>query len=176
MEDTFYPGGLPTGSLRGYSTPMRPRVPMEQRFWNRVEKTDGCWNIPTGGWRPRICLPGRNGVPITASRYAYELLVGPVPSGMWVLHTCDNGNCVRPEHLYLGTQTENEKDKADRGRVKGTRNPSAKLNEADVRAIRKMLLSGSKHADKKRIAQLYGVSWQSVDHIHRGLKWGWLND
>lgn len=51
-----------------------------------------------------------------AHRVAWEMAEGPIPPGLYVLHGCDNPGCVNVEHLRLGDQTENMKDKFDRGR------------------------------------------------------------
>jgi len=50
---------------------------------------------------------GRN---IRVHRLSYELYNGPIPPGMYVLHKCDVKACVRPDHLYLGTQSQNMRD------------------------------------------------------------------
>ncbi len=42
---------------------------------------------------------------------------GPIPDGFWVLHHCDNRRCIRPAHLYLGTNADNMRDCAARGRL-----------------------------------------------------------
>lgn len=51
-----------------------------------------------------------------AHRVAYEDEYGPIPEGMSVLHTCDNPPCVRPEHLFIGTQLDNIRDMDRKGR------------------------------------------------------------
>lgn len=91
---------------------MKPRYGMtkERRFWIKVIKTDTCWEwrgaaSPQGygmfcsGW-------GANGVEL-AHRFAYRTLVGPIPEGMTLDHTCDNKLCVNPDHLEPCTQKEN---------------------------------------------------------------------
>lgn len=47
---------------------------------------------------------------------SYEVNVGPIPAGLYVLHRCDNRLCVRPDHLFLGTQGDNIRDMFDKGR------------------------------------------------------------
>lgn len=72
----------------------------------------GCW-----GWTRKV--PGNPGYPtlgsghskcVTMHRFSFEIHVGPIPAGMWVLHTCDNKVCTRPDHLYLGDQDDNGGD------------------------------------------------------------------
>lgn len=154
----------------------RPRKSMEQRFWDRVQRTDSCWiwrGFGDNAHRPRITSPGRNGRPIMASRYAYELLVGPIPAGMWVLHTCDNGVCVNPDHLYLGTQVENENDKVSRNRsCRGSKNAGAKLRAEDVRKIRELVAHGRKTGE---LAEMFGVSKATITAIRCKYLWGWLS-
>ena len=90
--------------------------PAEERFWKQVEKTDSCWNW-TGhskaGWHGLFTWNKRQG---QAHRYAWERERGPITDGLFVLHRCDNPKCVRVAHLFLGTQLDNMRDMALKGR------------------------------------------------------------
>lgn len=92
-------------------------IPAEARFWASVQKSLGCWlwtgTLTKAGYG-QLSVRGKS---VLASRFAYGLLVGEIPEGIWVLHKCDTPACVRPEHLYLGTHVENMKDMVSRGRV-----------------------------------------------------------
>lgn len=75
-----------------------------------------CWE-----WLGRRSKEGygrfwRNGKEETAHREAYRRFVGPIPEGLCVLLTCDNPPCVRPEHLWVGTRTDNNKDRVTKAR------------------------------------------------------------
>jgi hypothetical protein len=83
---------------------------------------------------------------LVASRVAYELMVGPIPDGLHVLHRCDNPRCINPVHLFLGTQADNMADKVAKGRQrKGTDCYQARLNPDKVREIRRRAAAGESH-------------------------------
>lgn len=110
-----------------------------------------------------------------AHRFIYEAYVGPIPVGHNVCHRCDNPSCVRPEHLFLGSQRENVADMDRKGRRRssqrsqsGTMNNHAKLTEESVREIRHRLLAGDLH---RVIAETYGVRPSAISNIARGKTW-----
>jgi hypothetical protein len=79
---------------------------IEARFWAKVEKTDTCWvwsAAKISGYGA-FKLDGRA---IRAHRFAYELLVGPVPEGLPLDHLCRNRACVNPAHLEPVTHRVN---------------------------------------------------------------------
>ena len=81
------------------TTPIRPSTDAE-RFWQKVNKTDGCWL-----WTGATSSEGRYGTATLnktlqpAHRVAYQLVVGPIPDGLDLDHLCRRTLCVRPDHL-----------------------------------------------------------------------------
>ena len=59
-----------------------------------------------------------NGKRMLAHRAAYEAAVGSIPAGLFALHECDTPSCVNPDHITLGTQTDNMRQAAQRGRIR----------------------------------------------------------
>ena len=96
----------------------KPR-PIGERFWEKVARAeDGCWE-----WRASRQLNGYGRFALTppkrmegAHRVAYVLSKGPIPSGMVVMHSCDNRGCCRPDHLTLGTVADNNADTRQKAR------------------------------------------------------------
>lgn len=141
-----------------------------ERFWTRVEKTDGCWlwtgfRTPTG--YGRCGFDGRTG--LVATRVAWELTNGPIAPGLVVRHRCHNPPCVRPDHLLLGTQAENILDSVrDRRHTFGERNGNAKLTEASVLAIRQAHAAG--HGPTE-LGRRYGVTEALIRQVCKGIGW-----
>lgn len=155
-------------------------------FWSRCKpRPDGCW----------IWMWGRNSAGYGgylskgAHRVAWELTNGPIPKGMCVCHKCDVRACVNPEHLFVGTHSDNERDKLAKGRavipltrVFGDRNGSrthpesrprganhsrgrAKLTWSLVAEIR------SREESNRELAVEYGVRRQTIWAVRAGKLW-----
>lgn len=92
-----------------------PRLP--ERFWAKVQARDtGCWEwtaMTVQGGYGRYIHKGRKHL---VHRVAHELLIGPIPDGLLVLHNCDNPPCCNPAHLRAGTAKDNMQDRLERGR------------------------------------------------------------
>jgi hypothetical protein len=149
--------------------PGQARVPhtASERFWSKVDKSGPCW-LWTGntknGYGVFHASPRRPHV--TAHRFAYEELVGPIPPGMVLMHTCDVRACVDPAHLRLGTARDNMADMVAKGRHNhGERCPSARLTEDHVRYIR-----ASKESHMA-LARRFGVGPVAIKNVRARKTW-----
>lgn len=108
-----------------------------------------------------------------AHRLFFEFFKGPIPEGLYVCHKCHNKLCVNPDHLYAGTQRENMRDMVEAGRQakgekiakhkRGTKNAAAKLTEAQIQEIPRLMAElGSQAA----VARTLGVTDATI-HRHR---------
>lgn len=140
------------------------------RFMQKVEKTAECWIWTARTTRQgygRFFANGRNNL---AHRVSYEMFVG-VAGDMHVLHRCDNPSCVRPDHLFLGSNKDNVDDKVAKGRTppaKGELNPHSRLKKEDVLKIRSM------HANKvprSLIAKEFAVVPAYINQIVNRKAW-----
>lgn len=84
-------------------------TPWPDRFWQKVEKGEGCWRwlaSSQGTGYGQVKAPGRGNVRL-AHRVAYELVKGPIPTGLVIDHLCRNRMCVNPDHLEPVTDAVN---------------------------------------------------------------------
>jgi len=144
------------------------------RFWEKVDRSGDCW-----AWTGSTDKNGYGQVydhsiknRRTASRVAWELTRGAIPSKVSVLHRCDNPSCVRPTHLFVGDQRANMQDAAQKGRLppklhrtKGNTHPLTKIREEDLEALRARYAAGEKRKD---LALEYGVSYKTIWSICTG--------
>ncbi len=160
-----------------------------ERFWAKVRpEAEGCWmwtaakNWSGYGTFGLSCSRKT----IMAHRYSWELHYGPLPKdtakyvhGTCVLHKCDTPACVRPDHLFLGTQQENIADRHTKQRdARGSRAGGAPvLTEEQIREIRALPVRlGSKWSeglDRKEVGARYGVSGDTIYRIVTRRAWNW---
>lgn len=151
--------------------------PAGARFFAKVaipsDPTE-CWE-----WQARRAkngygrFRGRHNKMVGAHRFAYELMVAPIPEGLYVCHSCDNKGCVNPRHLFTGTALDNMRDRHDKGgygtAAKGEKNGCAKLKERDVHLIR--FLSAETGVSNSRLGRAFGVHHDTIGRIVRGERW-----
>lgn len=97
-----------------------------------------------------------------AHRYSFERFSGPIPEGLEIRHLCDNGMCVNPRHLSVGTHSQNEQDKRDRGRARYPK----KLPDMWVLEIRRLRSRGFTLGT---LAKAFGCTESHVSRIVSGL-------
>jgi hypothetical protein len=158
------------------------------RFWGQVRRGPECWlwvgavNRETG-YGTIQCRPLFGNVPQGAHRLSWLLENGPVPDGLSVLHRCDVRTCVRPDHLFLGTQLDNMRDMFAKRRrppvrgdghgarlkpwtrPRGESHPRARLTDSQVEEVRRRCRGGERQCD---VARSLGVPSSHVSNIVSG--------
>ena len=142
----------------------------EERFFKQINKDpiSGCWlwiGAIGGTGYGCIKVKGRN---TRAHRFSYELHYKPIPDGFCVCHKCDVRHCVNPDHLFIGTIDDNNKDRLNKNGYilpKGEKCGRAKLTEKQAIEIKYSNLKNSELAKK------YHVSRPTISTITHGINW-----
>ena len=150
---------------RGKTVEERPAV---ERFWTFVDTSAGpeaCWPWTGGTQKGYGAFGVRKGLVVRAHRMAWELTHGPIPDGLNALHHCDNPLCCNafhPEHLFLGTLSDNTRDMFAKER-QGT----SSFTPANIHFIREQhgVMSAS------ALARLFGVDRSTIYNIWNGKTW-----
>ena len=131
-------------------------------------ESSGCWiwSRSINNWGYGRIGPGRS--ERAAHRLSYRTFRGEIPDGMNVLHRCDVPRCVNPAHLFLGTNTDNMRDMASKGRTavkRGEDNPISKLTDRAVAEIRASTETSA------FLARKFGVSHKAIRLVRGGVTW-----
>jgi hypothetical protein len=146
-----------------------------KRFWNKVQKTDGCWlwtGTMGGSGYGQIRVGSRTDQSrktLVASRVSWEIHYGKIPIGMKVLHKCDNPPCVNPEHLFLGSDRDNVHDAMNKNRwfCQGGGHYQ-KLTLEQAVQVKQLLGTGMRQID---ISRALGIDKCNVQRIASGTHW-----
>jgi HNH endonuclease len=144
-----------------YGDPNIVKVPrhlgsLRDRYEARVEKNaEGCW-----GWKGAKAAAGYGHIRYQyriyqAHRLSFEFHNGPIPEGMDVCHRCDNPTCTKPDHLFIGTASDNMLDAYQKGR-----RPNIKITPEQAKEIQSKFGTGL--YTKVRLAKEYNVTTQAI--------------
>jgi len=144
-------------------------VEREQAFWRCVDKTHACWQ-----WNGHRLKKGYGQFyykkESLAHRISWILTNGSIPDGLYVLHKCDNPPCVNPDHLFLGTQSQNLADMVAKGRDDpsyGENHFRCKLSLKQVKQIRQLRELGTLQSV---LAESFGVTAAHISRIAGGTR------
>ena len=167
------------GYCRSHYTTMRryhdlKPLTVEQRFWSNVRRRadDECWPWKDSPDTTHYGMISVESHATKAHRLAWQLLRGPIPDGLQVLHSCDNPPCCNPAHLFLGTPKINDADKRAKGRApscRGEQNGHAQLTWEDVEQIRMIYRGGG--VSQRRLAHAYCMSSAAIQAILTERRW-----
>lgn len=149
------------------------KISLTERFMKGFIEVNECWE-----WIKALNGPGygvivdENRIQRSAHRVSWEIYNGKIDAGKFVLHKCDNRKCVRPDHLYLGTQSQNMLDMYKKGRdhlARGENHRWSKLSKTDVLEIRKSYIP--RICSWGKLAKKYNVSRSTIQKITNGRNW-----
>jgi len=138
-----------------------------------IKGKDECWE-----WQAAVdsCGYGRFGFRkelLSAHRFAWIIAFGEIPSGIHVLHSCDNPPCCNPCHLFLGSHQDNMADRNNKGRSNGGSksgedNPACRYTNKDILKIREMLRKGH---TQREVAFMFNTIQLIISAIHLRKYW-----
>ena len=136
-----------------------------ERFWSKVDikSSEDCWNWKAGKFASGYGQFKAQGKNLKSHRVAWELLKGPISEGKQCLHKCDNRECCNVDHLYIGTQSNNNLDMH-------TRNPGqygrvSRVGSDGIILIRKLYNEG---VSVKDIAKRFDHGVRHIRKICKG--------
>jgi len=148
-------------------------IPILERFEDKFVCTPECcwvWNGSTdkdGYGIIKETIDGKRFIR-KAHRVSWFKYNGEIPENLCVLHKCDNPPCVNPDHLFLGTQAENQFDRKYKGRSGyGERNGRAVLKDEEILEIRRL----GKCLTQTMIAEKFNVTQTTIRNILNRKLW-----
>jgi hypothetical protein len=114
---------------------------------------------------------------LSAHRVAYAMLVGPIPEGKVLMHSCDNPACINPDHLSIGTQKENIQDSIGKGRFTLIGENSLRPRRRVVGAVRGdelMIFKDIYEAERKGFLNSKISESCTKGRLYKGFQWSYL--
>ena len=144
------------------------RLPLREKLdRNKVVTETGCWEWPgvvnRKGYGMAWCRDQQR--PVLCHRAAYRLWVGDIPGGLLVCHTCDNRRCFNPDHLFLGTFSDNMRDALAKGRLHTNHPKVRKLSSESAVLIKSLIGQG---VGVTELARRFNISTSSIRAIRDG--------
>ena len=143
-----------------------------------LDKETGCWN-----WNRSTDPSGYGSVKYNGKKYnthrlVWILLYRKLNKDIYVCHKCDNRKCINPDHLFVGTQSDNMQDCANKNRIyrklskdamHGADNTCAKISWADANKIRCLYTTGNYTYEK--LGKIYGLHKTNIGRIIRNVSY-----
>lgn len=132
----------------------------------------GCWIWTKAVNKKGYGIAWNGNKPVFAHRLSYETYNEAIPDSLLVMHTCDTPSCINPKHLVAGTDSDNAKDRENKGRgrsIVGEEHHGAKLTEVDVIAIRNKFIP--RVVTYKMLAEEYNVTPRTIKSIVTNQNW-----
>ena len=142
---------------------------------------NGCWVCTSHSYNEEGYPTHRvDGKRVRISHTMYEKYKGKIPDGLWILHSCDNPNCINPEHLFLGTNLDNVRDMIAKNRhscgekhsliCRGNKRHNQKLTAKEASEIK----YGCKDMLQKEISAKYGITRSTILRIRSNVIWKYV--
>jgi hypothetical protein len=148
------------------------RTPPEQRFWQYVRKTDTCW-LWTGAkkeWGYGVIHLKRIGNVSRvekAHRLSWQMHRGPIPRGLFVCHSCDNPACVNPDHLFVGTCLDNNRDMLNKGHYDRVKRPKGERHGNSTTTEEMVLRLRHEYETERAVLRVYAKRYRmSIANVH----------
>lgn len=126
------------------------------------EPNTGCWLWLAGTSAQGYGRIFHDGKPRLVHRLVYENKFGEIPHGLDALHHCDNPLCINPDHIFIGTQRDNNLDRDRKGRTpKGENHYRAKFDSLQIKVIRSI----GKSITGRSLAKYFNCAESTISEV-----------